>query len=106
GAGGRAWRRPSWTRSEPISPLRSGSPVVANAQERVGAADDKSSSSVAPFGGAGAKRRFMITTPIYYVNAPVHMGHAYTSIACDVLARWRRLRGDEVFFLTGVDEHG
>ncbi len=60
---------------------------MSNAQERAGA-------------------RFMVTTPIYYVNAPVHMGHAYTSIACDVLARWRRLRGDEVFFLTGVDEHG
>lgn len=48
----------------------------------------------------------MITTPIYYVDRPVHMGHAYTSLACDVLARWRRMRGDEVFFLTGVDEHG
>ncbi len=50
--------------------------------------------------------KFMITTPIYYVNAPVHLGHAYASTACDVLARWRRLQGDEVFFLTGLDEHG
>lgn len=50
--------------------------------------------------------RFFITTPIYYANAPVHLGHAYTSIACDVLARWHRLKGDDVFFLTGLDEHG
>ncbi len=51
-------------------------------------------------------KRFFITTPIYYANAPVHLGHAYTSIACDVLARWHRLKGDDVFFLTGLDEHG
>lgn len=50
--------------------------------------------------------KFMVTTPIYYSNAPAHLGHAYTSLACDVLARWHRLRGDEVFFLTGLDEHG
>ena len=47
-----------------------------------------------------------ITTPIYYVNGAPHIGHAYTSIAADVLARWMRLRGREVFFLTGTDEHG
>ena len=47
-----------------------------------------------------------ITTPIYYVNDKPHIGHAYTSIAADVLARWRRLQGREVFFLTGTDEHG
>ncbi len=50
--------------------------------------------------------RFFITTPIYYVNDVPHVGHAYTTIACDVLARWHRLHGDEVFFLTGTDEHG
>jgi methionyl-tRNA synthetase len=49
---------------------------------------------------------FYITTPIYYVNAQPHLGHAYTSIACDVLARHMRQRGEEVFFLTGTDEHG
>lgn len=49
---------------------------------------------------------FYITTPIYYVNAEPHAGHAYTTIAADVLARYHRLKGDEVFFLTGVDEHG
>jgi methionyl-tRNA synthetase len=50
--------------------------------------------------------RFYITTPIYYVNAAPHLGHAYTVIACDVLARHHRQRGDDVFFLTGTDEHG
>jgi methionyl-tRNA synthetase len=49
---------------------------------------------------------FYITTPIYYVNDRPHIGHAYTSLAADVLARWRRLQGREVFFLTGTDEHG
>jgi methionyl-tRNA synthetase len=50
--------------------------------------------------------RFYVTTPIYYVNAAPHLGHAYTVIACDVLARHHRQRGDDVFFLTGTDEHG
>ena len=50
--------------------------------------------------------KFYITTPIYYTNAEPHAGHAYTTIAADVLARYHRLKGDEVFFLTGVDEHG
>jgi methionyl-tRNA synthetase len=47
-----------------------------------------------------------ITTPIYYVNDKPHIGHAYTSVAADVMARWWRLNGEEVFFLTGTDEHG
>src|SRR5918995_3099026 len=49
---------------------------------------------------------FYVTTPIYYVNAAPHLGHAYTAIAADVLARHKRQRGEEVFFLTGTDEHG
>jgi methionyl-tRNA synthetase len=49
---------------------------------------------------------FYVTTPIYYVNAEPHLGHAYTTIAADVLARHHRQRGEEVFFLTGTDEHG
>jgi methionyl-tRNA synthetase len=49
---------------------------------------------------------FYITTPIYYVNAAPHLGHAYTTIAADALARHHRQRGEEVFFLTGTDEHG
>ncbi|MBO1324134.1 methionine--tRNA ligase [Acetobacter sp. TBRC 12305] len=51
-------------------------------------------------------RRFYVTTPIYYVNGAPHIGHAYTSVAADVMARFHRLAGDEVFFLTGTDEHG
>ena len=50
--------------------------------------------------------RFYLTTPIYYVNDVPHIGHAYTTVAADVLARYWRLRGREVFFLTGLDEHG
>ena len=49
---------------------------------------------------------YYITTPIFYVNAAPHLGHAYTQIAADVLARHHRARGEETFFLTGVDEHG
>lgn len=53
-----------------------------------------------------SKKKFYITTPIYYVNGPPHLGHAYTTIAADVLTRWHRLKGDDVFFLVGTDEHG
>ncbi len=49
---------------------------------------------------------FYITTPIYYVNDIPHIGHAYTTLAADILARYMRLKGSEVFFLTGTDEHG
>jgi methionyl-tRNA synthetase len=51
-------------------------------------------------------KKFYITTPIYYVNGAPHLGHAYTSTAADVLARFKRLDGFDVFFLTGTDEHG
>ncbi|MDA0707879.1 MAG: methionine--tRNA ligase [Proteobacteria bacterium] len=52
------------------------------------------------------KKSFYITTPIYYVNDIPHIGHAYTTLACDVLARFKRLDGFDVMFLTGTDEHG
>ena len=52
------------------------------------------------------KPSFYVTTPIYYVNDKPHIGHAYTTIACDVLARFKRLDGFDVKFLTGTDEHG
>jgi len=51
-------------------------------------------------------RFFYLTTPIYYVNAEPHLGHAYTTIVGDAMARWHRLAGDRVWFLTGTDEHG
>ena len=52
------------------------------------------------------EKRFYLTTPIYYVNDAPHIGHAYTTLACDALARFMRLDGYDVFFLTGTDEHG
>jgi methionyl-tRNA synthetase len=53
-----------------------------------------------------SKDTFYVTTPIYYPNDVPHIGHAYTTVAADVLARWRRLNGDRAHLLTGVDEHG
>jgi methionyl-tRNA synthetase len=53
-----------------------------------------------------SKETFYITTPIYYPNDTPHLGHAYTTIATDAIARWNKLLGKEVFFLTGTDEHG
>ncbi len=51
-------------------------------------------------------KTFYLSTPLYYVNDKPHIGHAYTTVAADVLARWKRLKGEPVFFLTGTDEHG
>jgi methionyl-tRNA synthetase len=53
-----------------------------------------------------AKPTFYITTPIYYPNDKLHIGHAYTTVASDAMARYKRLRGYDVYFLTGTDEHG
>ncbi len=53
-----------------------------------------------------SKDTFFLSTPIYYVNDAPHIGHAYTTVAGDVLTRWRRQRGEKVWFLTGTDEHG
>lgn len=50
--------------------------------------------------------KFYITTPLYYVNASPHIGHAYTNVTADIMSRFRRLKRDEVYFLTGTDEHG
>ena len=50
--------------------------------------------------------RFYLTTPIYYVNARPHLGHAYSTIVCDAIARRKRALGIETWFLTGTDEHG
>jgi len=51
-------------------------------------------------------KKFYITTPLYYVNASPHIGHAYTQVACDTVARFKRLSGCDVYFMTGTDEHG
>lgn len=53
-----------------------------------------------------SKKGFYVTTPIYYVNAEPHVGHAYTTVIADFLARWHRLAGYDSYFLTGTDEHG
>ena len=63
------------------------------------------------FSAAGRMRKtvsktFYITTPLYYANAPLHIGHAYSTIAADVYKRWMKMSGVDVFFLTGMDEHG
>ena len=50
--------------------------------------------------------KFYVTTPIYYINSEPHIGSAYSTIVADVIARYRRLSGYDVFFLTGTDEHG
>lgn len=52
------------------------------------------------------KDKFYLTTPIYYVNDVPHIGHAYTTVSCDALARFKRLQGYDTYFLTGTDEHG
>lgn len=52
------------------------------------------------------KETFYITTPIYYPSGKLHIGNSYTTIACDAVARYKRLMGFDVFYLTGVDEHG
>ena len=53
-----------------------------------------------------AGKSFYVTTPIFYVNDVPHIGHAYTEVAADVLARWHRQAGDRTWMLTGTDEHG
>ena len=52
------------------------------------------------------ENRFYITTPIYYPSDNLHIGHAYTTVAADCVARFKRMQGMEVFYLTGTDEHG
>ena len=52
------------------------------------------------------KKRFYITTPIYYPSDKLHIGHTYCTVATDALARYKRLAGYDVMFLTGTDEHG
>jgi len=68
----------------------------------VGVTDSQTSPGADP----QAAKAFYLTTPIYYVNDVPHIGHAYTTVAGDVLTRWHRQRGEQVWFLTGTDEHG
>ena len=52
------------------------------------------------------KKKYYITTPIYYPSGNPHIGHCYTTVACDTIARFKRMQGYYVMFLTGTDEHG
>ena len=52
------------------------------------------------------KKTFYVTTPIYYPSGNLHIGHAYTTVACDALTRYKKLSGYDTYFLTGTDEHG
>ena len=52
------------------------------------------------------KKTFYITTPRYYASGNLHIGHTYSTVVCDAIARYKRLRGYDVFYLTGTDEHG
>ena len=102
-------RTTSAVRGSLISTPRRAAPVVRRACSLRAAAADPAAVATASAAGAGGRSAgepFYITTPIYYVNGAPHIGHAYTSLACDVLARWMRLEGRDVFFLTGTDEHG
>ncbi|CDP00066.1 unnamed protein product [Coffea canephora] len=63
-------------------------------------------SNTSPSSGRQNAEPFVITTPLYYVNAPPHMGSAYTTVAADAIARFQRLLGNKVVFITGTDEHG
>ncbi len=80
-------------------PSKLNTPSEPNAPSELNAKDEKRSKGQ-------ADKTVYLTTPIYYVNDVPHIGHAYTSLAGDVLARFRRLQGRDVFFLTGTDEHG
>ena len=53
-----------------------------------------------------AEKTYYITTPIYYPSGNLHIGHAYTTVAADAMARYKRMQGYQVHFLTGTDEHG
>ena len=53
-----------------------------------------------------SEKKFFITTPIYYPSGDPHIGHCYTTVACDSIARYKRMQGYDVIFLTGTDEHG
>ena len=93
--------------SWPASPRRSSTPTGSPEASRF---ITRSRTGQAEAGrrrlASDAAMAYYVTTPIYYVNAAPHLGHAYTTIGADILARHMRQRGEEVFFLTGTDEHG
>ena len=80
--------------------------IISGNNARLFSSAATSSTGIPPKSYDDGIRPYQITTPIYYVNDKPHVGHAYTSIACDVLARFHRLSGRSVFFQSGTDEHG
>ena len=110
----RAYLPSSVTKTRAIARTQSTKPFLA--RKTVGAASSSrlmmSTTTAAKLVGTpetavdDGKRPYQVTTPIYYVNDKPHIGHAYTSTACDVIARFMRLSGRDVFFLSGTDEHG
>ena len=66
----------------------------------------KQKASLQMMGAIGSNKPYFVSTPIYYVNAQPHLGHAYTSVAADVISRFQRQCGRDTYFLTGTDEHG
>src|SRR5208283_506462 len=113
----RGWRRRrlhggAQARRHRSAGARRGRRAAASCCGRAGAAHGRAGERALP--RAHRRRRvasqpemtFYVTTPIYYVNAAPHLGHAYTTIAADAMARHHRQRREDVFFLTGTDEHG
>jgi methionyl-tRNA synthetase len=88
------------------APGKRAAPKVASKKPAPRASKPRTAAASAPRASAPAAKRYYVTTAISYTNGPPHMGHAYEAIATDAIARFRRLDGYDVFFLTGTDEHG
>ncbi len=88
------------------APGKRAAPKVASKKSAPRASKPRTAAASAPRASAPAAKRYYVTTAISYTNGPPHMGHAYEAIATDAIARFRRLDGYDVFFLTGTDEHG
>src|SRR5436190_18394683 len=90
------------TRLPYVVEAAAGRSLLQGARRLGGMTDD---AAAVPTGTPGGKA-YYVTTPIYYVNDAPYIGHAYTTVAGDVLTRWHRQRGEDVWYLTGTDEHG
>ena len=89
-----------------LSTGRGSQRLLSTTSLQMASAASASTSSASTPPSAPAAPTFTITTPIYYVNDSPHVGHAYTTVSCDAIARFQRLDGKKVWFVTGTDEHG
>ena len=89
-----------------LSTGRGSQRLLSTTSLQMASAASASTSSASTPSSAPAAPTFTITTPIYYVNDSPHVGHAYTTVSCDAIARFQRLDGKKVWFVTGTDEHG